>query len=104
MTNWRYKQRRDSKFQNKHKGSVRNQMLRTHKKRSKEVQRFVTDAEFRGRYGYTRVYYDKNRNEYVVKLWQHGVRVSHADYFTEDKQDALDTAKRMTEEERYASF
>lgn len=37
-------------------------------------------------------------NEYQVKAYdQNGQRIHNADYFTDDKQDAIETAKRMTQ-------
>jgi hypothetical protein len=69
----------------------------------------IEDAEFTGPHGYTRVYYDSDWQEYRVKLWQnHGpgrerVREKNSDYHTDDRLDALETAQRMVEEQRYAS-
>lgn len=42
----------------------------------------------------TRVYRNVEWNEYVVKFYNHqGVHMDASDYHTNDKQDALDTAK-----------
>jgi hypothetical protein len=40
-----------------------------------------------------RISYDSEFDEYLVKFYVRGVRKEHADYFTPDKCDALDTAK-----------
>ena len=40
-----------------------------------------------------RVYRDSEYDEYVVKFDHFGSYVEGADYHTDDKQDALDTAK-----------
>lgn len=40
-----------------------------------------------------RVSYDVELDEYRVKFYIHGVREANADYFTNDKDDALGTAK-----------
>jgi hypothetical protein len=63
----------------------------------------LEDAEFTGPHGYTRVYYDSDWQEYRVKLWQgkDRVREKNSDYHTDDRQDALDTAKIMANEPRY---
>ena len=63
--------------------------------------RAVEDGQFSGPHGRTRVYWDSQWEEYRVKLWQGGKRAEGADYHTDDKQDALDTAKVMTDEPRY---
>jgi len=63
----------------------------------------LEDGEFRGPHGYTRVYYDSEWQEYRVKLWQgkDRVREKNSDYHTDDRLDALETAQRMVEEQRY---
>jgi hypothetical protein len=43
-----------------------------------------------------KVYYDREFGEYVAKLWDRdGKRYEPADYFTDDKDDALSTAEAM---------
>lgn len=42
-----------------------------------------------------RVYWQANHGEYRVVLYVNGARYSPADYFTEDKGDAIDTARAM---------
>lgn len=44
----------------------------------------------------TKVYYNGCQNEYHVGLWEAGIRVAGATYYTDDKTDAIDTAKLMT--------
>lgn len=44
-----------------------------------------------------RVYRDVEFNEYRVKLYINGVWRADADYFTDDKADALQTANVMVE-------
>jgi hypothetical protein len=39
-----------------------------------------------------RVYRDVENNEYRVKFYVNGVHQKDADYFTDDKQDAFNTA------------
>jgi len=41
------------------------------------------------------IYYSHQWNEYTVKLYIKGVYQTHSDYFTDDKQDAYDTAQHM---------
>jgi hypothetical protein len=43
----------------------------------------------------TKTTYNQDYDEYKVRLFVDGVYQSGADYFTNDKQDARDTAKRM---------
>lgn len=45
----------------------------------------------------------RRKNEYgewVVRVWEDGIRNPAADYFTTDKQDAEDTARAMVTGER----
>lgn len=42
-----------------------------------------------------RVVHNNEYNEYIVKLYINGIRVPDADYFTDDRGDAMDTAKEM---------
>ena len=42
-----------------------------------------------------KVYYSSEWIEYQVKAWQAGQRFAAGDYFTDDKEDALGTAKLM---------
>lgn len=42
-----------------------------------------------------KVYRDSNWNEYRVRLYARGRLDEAADYFTDDKQDAIDTAAAM---------
>lgn len=42
-----------------------------------------------------KVYRDAEWNEYRVKFFTNGFHQSRADYHTDDKQDAIDTAKYM---------
>ncbi len=42
-----------------------------------------------------KTYYNHGLNEYIVRLFINGVHYSPADYYTEDKLDALDTAKEI---------
>jgi hypothetical protein len=42
-----------------------------------------------------KVYYDSELEEYCCKLYVGGAYRSNADYFTNDKSDALDTARAM---------
>ena len=42
-----------------------------------------------------RVYKDYEWDEYVCKMWENGKRNEDADYFTDDLEDALNTAKAM---------
>lgn len=39
-----------------------------------------------------KVYRDAEYNEYRVCFWLDGVKINNADYHTDDKQDAIDTA------------
>ncbi len=41
------------------------------------------------------IYYDPEWQEFVVKFWQHGEYQANADYFTNDKADAILTAKAL---------
>lgn len=41
---------------------------------------------------------DRNTGEYVVRLFIDGVHHTPADYFTDDLEDARDTAKAMVED------
>jgi len=45
----------------------------------------------------TRVVYDRAWDEYMVLVWFDGVRHEDADYFAEDKADAIGTASAMRE-------
>lgn len=45
----------------------------------------------------TKVYYDNDFDEYVVILFRSMRRIRTADYFTQDKDDALITARIMRE-------
>lgn len=38
------------------------------------------------------VYFNSDYNEYVVKFYQDNDYYKHADYFTDDVEDAIDTA------------
>lgn len=42
-----------------------------------------------------KAYKDTDTGEYVCKLYENNVHYEPADYFTDDKQDALDTAELM---------
>lgn len=44
---------------------------------------------------YCKVYYDSDLEEYCCKLYHGGIYYSSADYFSDDKADALSTAKDM---------
>lgn len=44
---------------------------------------------------FCKVYYESGNQEYRVALYKDGVHRYAADYFTDDKQDALDTAEAM---------
>lgn len=46
----------------------------------------------------TRIDYDRNTNEYCVRVWINGKRDSHKDYFTDYKPDAIGTEKVMHEQ------
>ena len=59
-----------------------------------------TGVEERGPQGYVRVYYDADWNQYVCKFWCGKCRRAEGDYFTDDLDDAIETAKRMVSEER----
>lgn len=40
-----------------------------------------------------RILFNPDYDEYVVKFYKEDVHQANADYFTDDKQDAVDTAK-----------
>ncbi len=46
----------------------------------------------------THTTFNRHWNEYCVKLFVDGKHLEQADYFTDDKQDADDTAKFMVRE------
>ena len=41
---------------------------------------------------FAKVFYDRDWEEYRVKFFKDGIYVGNADYHTNDKDDALDTA------------
>lgn len=43
------------------------------------------------------VYYCKDDSEYIVLLYKNGKELKAATYFTDDKSDAIGTAKHMIE-------
>lgn len=43
----------------------------------------------------TKQKYNRDLNEYTVKLYQDGKHIQGADYYTDDEKDAQDTARRM---------
>lgn len=45
----------------------------------------------------TRIGYNRELNEYTVRLYVNGVRQQGADYYTDDKEDAEGTALAMVE-------
>lgn len=63
--------------------------------------RLLEDATFNGSTGMTKIFWDTEWEEYRVKLWAGGKRKPLADYHTDDRQDAIDTAKLMVEEPHY---
>ena len=46
-----------------------------------------------------KVYRDSNWNEYRVRLYVRGRLDEAADYFTDDKQDAISTAAKMVRQQ-----
>ena len=56
-------------------------------------------AEFKAENGKkTKVYWNADYSEYVVRFFNHkGVHMDASDYFTNDKKDALNTAKIAVE-------
>lgn len=44
-----------------------------------------------------KVYRDAENNEYVVKFYVDEIHQAYADYFTDDKQDAANSADRWIE-------
>ena len=51
-----------------------------------------------GKYGinnFAKVYWNREWREYLVKLFIDGIHMPKADYFTNDKADAISTANRM---------
>lgn len=46
----------------------------------------------------TRIVFNRSLNEYTVKLFLNGNHYKPGDYFTDDKQDATDTAACMLKE------
>jgi len=50
-----------------------------------------------------KVYRDSETNEFVVKFYVDGVYQTEADYFTDDKQDAMDTARSQVNRNRTES-
>ncbi len=50
------------------------------------------------------VFYDFDYEEFVVKFWRDGVYLPDADYFTDDRADAVATADRYNEELRLAAI
>lgn len=48
----------------------------------------------------TKVYYSAQNAEYRVEYWINGVYQRDADYFTDDKSDALGSAKAMLQKKR----
>lgn len=50
------------------------------------------------------VFYDFDNEEYVVKFWRDGNYLPDADYFTDDRTDAVQTADLYNEERRLAEI
>jgi predicted metalloendopeptidase len=50
------------------------------------------------------VFYNFDYEEFVVKFWRNGVYLPDADYFTDDRSDAVGTATRYDEEQRLAEM
>lgn len=44
-----------------------------------------------------RVFWNASVSEYRVRLYENDILYPHADYFTDDKQDAIDTARAMSQ-------
>ena len=44
---------------------------------------------------FCKVYYEAGNREYRVALYRKGIHQHHADYFTDDKEDATSTADVM---------
>ena len=44
---------------------------------------------------FCKVYHDSDYSEFIVQMWNDGKYCKNADYFAEDKADALKTAARM---------
>lgn len=42
-----------------------------------------------------KVFYDSDMGEYIVRLYVNGILYPPADYFTDDRQDAIDTSAAM---------
>ena len=42
-----------------------------------------------------RLTHDREWNEFVAKVWVNGSRYDAADYFTDDRLDAIETCKAM---------
>lgn len=59
-----------------------------------------TGIKFTGPHGHTRVYWDADWRQYVCKFWQYGSRHPEGDYYTDDLDDAEQSARRMVQEER----
>lgn len=57
----------------------------------------LLDTQTNGRFT-VKVFYNAENAEYVCRLFKDGVAYEPADYFTDDKQDAMDSAKRMLRE------
>jgi len=49
------------------------------------------------------VFYDFDNEEFVVKFWRDGVYLPDADYFTDDRSDAVETATVYNETQRLAA-
>lgn len=53
--------------------------------------RLKTKLEFKGHV--IKILWDSDWEEYIVRFYKDGVYMAESDYYTDDKEDALDTAK-----------
>lgn len=57
------------------------------------ARKLITSVHDRNRT--VKVYYDSNYDEYVARLYMDGALYAPADYFTDDRDDAIETARLM---------
>jgi hypothetical protein len=60
---------------------------------NEDIMRLVTTIQNLSKEKFAKVYRDTDWNEYRVKFFECGIHQVEADYHTDDKDDALDTAR-----------
>lgn len=48
--------------------------------------------------GKTKIYRDPHNDEYIVKFFRNGLHLDAADYYTDHKDDAIDTSRHFHDE------